>query len=60
MGWKNSKSADEPLEGATLKPVFSPYKFPEKLINGDIVITITGNSTNRFVFRVNSDEITWE
>ncbi|MDR3197603.1 MAG: DUF4198 domain-containing protein [Planctomycetaceae bacterium] len=60
MGWKNPDATDDIPEGATIKPVNSLYKFPEKLINGNVVITVNRDSNNRFVFRVTADDITWE
>jgi hypothetical protein len=60
MGWKNPQATDNIPEGATIKPVNSPYRFPEKLINGNIIVTVNGKGVNRFVFHVTADNITWE
>ncbi|MDR1270613.1 MAG: DUF4198 domain-containing protein [Planctomycetaceae bacterium] len=60
MGWKNPNATDNMPEGATIKPVNSPYKFPEKLINGNVVVTVNSKDINRFIFRVTADDITWE
>ncbi|MDR2704772.1 MAG: DUF4198 domain-containing protein [Planctomycetaceae bacterium] len=60
MGWKNPNAPEDVPEGATIKPVNSPYKFPEKLVNGNVIVTVHGNGANRFVFRVTADDITWE
>jgi hypothetical protein len=59
MGWKNPNSIELP-EGATSALVTAPYKFPEKISNGNVIVTINESGTNRVVFRVTPDEITWE
>jgi hypothetical protein len=60
MGWKNPNVPADVPEGTAIKPVNSPYQFPEKFINGNVVVTVHGNGVNRFVFHVTADNVTWE
>jgi hypothetical protein len=60
MGWKDPNAPKNVPEGATIKPANSPYQLPEKLVNHNVVVTVHGNGTNRFVFRVTADDIIWE
>ncbi|MDR0336315.1 MAG: DUF4198 domain-containing protein, partial [Planctomycetaceae bacterium] len=55
MGWKNPNMPADIPEGVTLKPVKSPYQFPEKLINQNVIVTIHDHGVNRFVFRITAE-----
>ncbi|GHT40103.1 hypothetical protein FACS189427_13910 [Planctomycetales bacterium] len=64
LGWKNPQAVDDdggagPAPGAE-KPVFSPYRFPAKLADGEAVVTVKATGKNHFIFHATADDVKWE
>ncbi|MDR0871182.1 MAG: hypothetical protein LBN39_10365 [Planctomycetaceae bacterium] len=62
LGWKNPNEVDGALTEAEggAKPVPSPYRFPEKLTEGKVVVAVKETGKNHFVFRTTVDDVTWD
>ena len=62
MGWKNPGAVESgdapPASGAATTQATSPYRFPDELINGNVVVEI--QSKKHFVFKIRPEEILWE
>lgn len=63
LGWKNPdtvEGSDAGPQPGDPPPIPSPYRFPEKIGNGELVVDVRNDGKNHFVFRVTPDNVQWD